>query len=300
MKNEQKFNTGLIPSKLDKRDVLTSEIFPEIKRISESCPSPFDLTILNQGNYPHCVGYSAAALKQDKELRERIFKVFDGSWIYLKCKEIDGLPNMAGTFFRAGLKVLQKQGAKPINEPEEEAIKYKIGGYALVDDNSFEGLKKAIFVNGSLLAGFRGTNAGWQTAYVKPPKTGEQTWGHAILLVGYNKDYIVFQNSWGNWGDNGFGYISKEYMPYLIEAWAVLTDYPTEALEFKEARGWTALEFLKPAEYKVGDVVVPTVSNLRLRFSPMGIIIGYVPQKECQILEIGPKKSNYQWVRIGF
>lgn len=33
---------------------------------------------------------------------------------------------------------------------------------------------------------------------------------HAILLVGYNSTHWFIKNSWGaNWGDNGFGYISK-------------------------------------------------------------------------------------------
>lgn len=32
---------------------------------------------------------------------------------------------------------------------------------------------------------------------------------HAILLVGYTKDYWIIKNSWGTgWGENGFGYIS--------------------------------------------------------------------------------------------
>lgn len=33
---------------------------------------------------------------------------------------------------------------------------------------------------------------------------------HAVLLVGYNSTHWFIKNSWGtNWGDNGYGYISK-------------------------------------------------------------------------------------------
>lgn len=34
---------------------------------------------------------------------------------------------------------------------------------------------------------------------------------HAVLLVGYNTTHWFIKNSWGtNWGDKGFGYISKK------------------------------------------------------------------------------------------
>ncbi len=34
---------------------------------------------------------------------------------------------------------------------------------------------------------------------------------HAVLLVGYNTSHWFIKNSWGiSWGNNGFGYISKE------------------------------------------------------------------------------------------
>jgi 2-keto-3-deoxy-galactonokinase len=117
---------------------------------------------------------------------------FDGKWIYDRCKEMDGMPNMAGTYFRMGLKILKDKGAKPLLMNESEAGQYKIGAYASVDDMSFEGLKKAIRQNSVLLAGFRGSNAGWQSAYVRPPKTGEEVWGHAVALIGFNKDYLIF------------------------------------------------------------------------------------------------------------
>lgn len=232
--------TGLIPSPRDGRDFLLSTFMPEVKRIPDELPPPFDLTIFNQGNYPSCVGQSSAAVKQEKEFRERHFETFDGKWIYDECKKTDGMPNIAGTFFREGLKVLQKKGAKPLDKSEFEAQRYKIGSYAQVDDTSFEGLKKAIYVNGAVLAGYRGSNAGWQTAYVRPPRQGESLWGHAVSLVGYTRYYLIGQNSWGKeWGDKGLFYIPSDYVP--IEAWAVLTDLPTP--EVGET-GWVAKKYV--------------------------------------------------------
>lgn len=35
---------------------------------------------------------------------------------------------------------------------------------------------------------------------------------HAVSLVGFKDDCLLFRNSWGpEWGDGGYGYISREY-----------------------------------------------------------------------------------------
>ena len=284
---------GCEKSPLDSRDVLLSTIQPIIVRIPEECPAPFDLTILNQGQNPYCVGFSSATLKQEREMRERNLLTFDGEWIYKKCKELDQCPNMSGTWLRIAMKVLQKQGAKPIDGLEEDAQKYKIGSYAKVDELTFEGLKKAIFVNGMVIAGFTGSNAGWQSAYIRPPKLGESIWGHAISLIGYNKDYIVGQNSWGtNWGDKGLFYVPKDYLPF--EAWAILTDRPNEiGLE-----GWVASEFLRTLTFQEGAKVKP-ITALRLRENPMGnIITTLTPSQELEILKVGEKVQGYIWAKV--
>ena len=288
--------TGCYCSPLDKRDVLTSEVFPVVKRIPEACPPPFDLTILNQENKPHCVGFSLATLKQEKELREKVWvPAFDGDWIYYRAKELEGATN-PGTYIRIGLKVLQKFGAKPKDAPDSEAIRYRIGGYARVDELTFEGLKKAIFVNGALIAGFYVSSSGWQTAYVKAPKPGERTSGHAVVLIGYNKDYLIGQNSWGMWGDKGLFYVPKDYLPF--EAWAVLSDYPTEFLPAPvQLEGWVASEYLKP-DLAVGNRVYPSC-RLNLRKEPMGekIITLDVGQK-LLTTGITQKVGKYNWVKV--
>jgi len=288
--------SGCIKSPLDKRDVLMSEIYPLPIRIASEMPPPFDLDILNQNGYPHCVGYAAAGIKQEKELRERKRIIFDGDWLYKKCKEIDGMPNMAGTYLRIVLKILQKQGAKPIDQPESEAIKYRIGGYAQVDDLSLEGLKKAFYVSGVLLLGFRGSNQGWQTAYIRPPKEGESTWGHATFEIGYKADFNIGQNSWGqNWGDNGKFYIPQNYMPF--EAWAVLTDLPTEFLMPNGLEGWVAEDYLRKIFVK-GDIVFP-YTRLNIREIPAGNKIRTLNKGE-KLLILGEtqQKNNYLWQKV--
>jgi len=286
-----------LPSPLDKRDVLMSEIYPLPVRIAPEMPPPFDLDILDQNGNPFCVGYAGAGMKQEKELRERKRIIFDGDWLYQKCKEIDELPNIPGTYLRVLLKVLQKVGAKPIDQPESEAYKYRIGGYAKVDDLSLEGLKKAFYVSGVLLIGFTGSNAGWQNQWIRPPKAGEATWGHATFKIGYNIDYGIGQNSWGkNWGNNGLFYIPKDYMPF--EAWAILTDLPSEFLLPSGLEGFVAQEYLRTDKYLIGQEVFP-YANLRLRKEPAGEVITTLQKGQKVIVISEPIKSGeFNWVRV--
>ena len=286
--------SGCIKSPPDKRDVLMSEIYPLPIRTAPEMPPPFDLDILHQIGGT-CVGYSGAVIKQEKELRERIRKIFDGDWNYQECKKIDGYDGQ-GTFLRIMMKVFQKIGAKPKDEPESEAIKYRIGGYAKIDDLSFEGLKKAIYVNGILQAGFTGSNQGWQSAYIRPPKAGETLWGHAVALIGYNRDYIIGQNSWGDsWGDKGLFYVPKDYMPF--EAWSILTDLPSEFLIGKED-GWVASEYLKPFKLLINQEVYPYV-NLNLRDAPNGDrLLTLQKGTKLTILSEPIKSGDYNWIKV--
>ena len=223
----KKFTTGCVKSKIDRRDVLLSQVQAPIplRELPDNYIIPYQLTILDQNSYPACVGFSSASLKAEKERREQNLIDFDGLWLYQECKKIDRAPNQDGTNLRAAMKVLKKIGAKPLNQSETKASKYKIGGYAQIDDLSFRGLKSAIYQNGVILAGFFGDNAGWQTARVKPPVKAQ--WGHAIALIGFNKNYIIFQNSWSEiWGEKGIGYIPKNYLPF--ECWSILVDLPND------------------------------------------------------------------------
>jgi len=280
-------NYGLIPSPIDERDILTSEILPEIKRYPEAILPPFDLDILDQNGYPACVGFSCAVIKQYLEYKERISKIFDGLWIYNECKKIDGVPEVNGTYFRSGMKVLYDSGAKPIDSSYPEP--YRIGSYAQVNDMTFEGLKKMIFVYGSVLAGFRGSNEGWSTANVRAPLSNEKIWGHAVVLTGYDKDKLIIHNSWGvQKGDRGLFYTKKDYLPF--EAWVVNCDIPTVK---NVLSGWVAERYVSNSK---------TITNLKLREEPS------LKGRVIQVLKAGTSISQYndpaitadgyRWIRI--
>jgi len=267
----------------------------EIKKIPQYYgENVYNLEVENDNSYVvnytpvhNCAGFAASTIKEDKELRERNQIVFDGHWIYHECKKIDNYDG-DGTFLRIAMKVLQKEGAKPEDGGDPE--QFRIGSYALVDDDSFEGLKKAYVANGTYLIGFRGSNQGWKTAYVRPPKSGESVWGHALAVVGYTENYIIVHNSWGTKGDNGLYYIPKGYEP--MEAWVVLTDLPTEIDE--GLIGWVAEMYIQD------NKVTPTV-GLRLRQG------SGLEHKTLKVLPLGTEveplgervyNSGYWWIRV--
>ena len=215
-------NPGLIESPTDHRDILSGMLKKRFTKRPEKYTNPYILNVKNQGNTPHCVGYTCATLKEFLERREGHNIQFDGDWIYRECKKIDGIPNFPGTYFRTGLKVLQKIGAMPVGGGDPS--KYRIGGYARVDTD-VESIKQALYEFDALLFGFRGSNQGWRTAFIRKPHASEKQWGHAVYGNGYDATYIDGQNSFGkNWGDKGLFHFAKNYRP--TEAWGVLVDLP--------------------------------------------------------------------------
>lgn len=289
---EKTFSTGLLASPKDFRDIPLSAIAPIPARIPESMEQVFDLEMMDQNGYPACVGFSCATIKQDLELREKNNVIFNGKWIYDECKKIDGDPNLEGTYFRAGMKVLYKTGAMPARG--DDPARYKIGSYAIVDKIDPENLKTAIFLYGSVLAGFTGSNAGWQKEIVRAPKIGEATWGHAVALVGYTKDYFILHNSWGkDNGNNGMFLVPLNYLPF--EAWVVMTDLPTPPAG---TIGWAAARTVDGSKQYIVNGTVTT--NLNLRECPNGKVRKVIPKGSA--LSILPEDEvsigGYVWNKV--
>jgi len=222
-KKEENHGKGLIKSLTDYRDISLGSVKKEFAPLPETYKVPYILDIKDQGNKPTCVGETLSTIKEEKERREGNFINFDPEWIYNECKKIDGIPNVKGTYFRIGLKVLQKTGAMPVEGGDPS--RYRIGGYIRIDCN-IKSLKQAIYEFGAILVGFYGSNQGWKTAHIRKPLIGEKQWAHATAVaVGWDKDNIIAQNSWGDrWGDKGRFYFNKDYLPF--SAWAVVTDLP--------------------------------------------------------------------------
>ena len=208
----------------DYRDILGSSLLVETP-LPTGYRIPYSLKVKDQNGKPHCVAYSSSLIKEEKELRERNDISFDPDWLYAECKKIDNY-NGPGTYLNIAMKVLLKKGIKPLNETEVEMSKYRIGGYVALDDFSPEGIKRAIYQWGAIIAGYTFSRQGWATEYIRAPKIGEATTGHAVALVGWDPTYLIGQNSFGpNWGREGMFFVSKDYRPF--SAYAIIVDLPS-------------------------------------------------------------------------
>lgn len=190
---------GLIRSLPDFRDINVRDILGSIDLapLPERYRIPYLLPIKDQGTTPTCVGQACASIKDEKERREKIDIDFSGEWIYLEAKKIDGIPNIKGTYFRTGLQILQKVGAKPLatSKVQGQISDFKIGGYARVDCD-IESLKRAIIQVGCVLAGFYVYPNSFDNAYIKKGNT--IIGAHATILIGFcriskNDDVLVKQ-----------------------------------------------------------------------------------------------------------
>ncbi len=268
--NEEVFFPGLIESPEDSRDFPLSAVAPIPAVITDDMPRTFNIPIHNQGSNPSCVGHSCAAIRSYLAYKQGIEIEFDGEWIYNQCKKIDGIPDTKGTYFRAGLQVLQKVGAMPVGGGDP--AKWKINAYAKIDDLSK--LDKANFLFGAVLAGFRGSNPGWQQAKVRAPLAGEAVWGHAIARVGYGRDkFGIIQNSWGDKkGDKGIFYHPADYLPF--EAWVVVADNQLEAPS--GVAGYVAKDYIKDGK---------TTARVNLRSDYAGPVV--------KILAAGTRVKEY-------
>jgi len=289
MPDISQFGKGAIESPFDPRDKALSSVVPIVMRYPEICPAPFDLTTKNQSLNPSCVPNAASLLNQEKKLLQKIAQEYDAEDFYKELKKIDGYPG-PGTFFRVAMKYLKDKDLKQLGTTGTT----KIAQYAIIDDISFEGLKKAIFLYGSILVGFRGSNQGWQGEFIRPPQAGEQMWQHAVALVGYERDYIIGQNSWGSgWGNQGKFKVDKNYLPF--EGWAIVVDAPVELQPIKT--GWVAQQYLK----LINGMWKATANlNVRADAGTSFSIIKTLPINTAVQLTNAPTKpaDGYVWTQI--
>lgn len=232
IKRRIKKGMGLIESPEDPRDYNILSIFqPQLEPLESVYSDYDDLPILAQGKTPYCVAYSSSSMKMRQEQKEhnKVIK-FNAFWLYNKCKEIDGYPDVDGTFIRAAMKVLKAEGV-PSSLPLNKlglGTKYKIDSYYRVPKDIYT-MKLAIKQFGPVVIGTK-----WKNSWFTPLHTGvlprpdSDAGGHAVLQVGWN-DTIVTQdglgafecvNSWSDrWGKKGRFYLPYSYIKYVTEAY---------------------------------------------------------------------------------
>jgi len=156
-----------------------------------------------QGNKPHCAGYSIANLAEAL-IWKRTGKLvnLNADQIYAKAKTQDGDINGEGTYLECAIRAALELGG--IANPDSIKIGFL---YNDGSDRTVESLKYLVHKYDFVHAGFN-ISTGWYSCNAQDPvvkHTDIPCGGHAVLVVGYDQQGVYIQNSWGKeWGSKGF------------------------------------------------------------------------------------------------
>jgi C1A family cysteine protease len=219
--------------KVDTRDhpyQLTNKTQSNVVDLRQYCS-----LIENQGNLGSCTGNAIAGAIELLHKKQKRSLDISRLFIYYYERVLIGTVNYdSGAYIRDGIKVCYKFGAPTENlwpyniskfrtvPPKTaliDAAKRKVTSYQRAAD--FKAVIDAITSGYPVTIGFSvyssfDTNAVARTGIMPYPdiKKERLLGGHAVLLVGYNKNNNTFiaRNSWGtNWGDRGYF-----YMPFQV------------------------------------------------------------------------------------
>ena len=222
-----------VRDKIDKRDhsyQLTNTTQSNIVDLRQYCS-----LIENQGNLGSCTGNAIAGAIELLHKRQNRTLDISRLFIYYYERLFIGTVNYdSGAYIRDGIKACYTYGAPTENlwpyniskfrsVPSKEALldaaKRKVTSYQRAID--FKAVIDAINSGYPVTVGFSvyssfDTNIVARTGIMPYPDTKKEKLlgGHAVLLVGYNKNNNTFiaRNSWGtNWGDRGYF-----YMPFQV------------------------------------------------------------------------------------
>jgi hypothetical protein len=197
MTQNKQFALGRNPSKFDARDYRLGDFMPKLATnvfVAPDTKWEFLSAPLNQGDTPHCVGFSIGDFGICLPVQDFLTNK-DGHNFYYACKIIDQEPNQEnGSNIRSAAKVMQQNGM--------------IETYAFA--SSINEIKWWLVNKGPMVIGTT-----WTNDMFSPDSdniihiTGGEAGGHAYLINEVrNNSLFGIQNSWGdNWGINGKAYI---------------------------------------------------------------------------------------------
>ncbi len=202
---------GWSPSKLDGSEHQFIEIqnfdIPEEYSYIRFLPE-----IENQGATNMCVTYSISAHVDWNYNMDSATK--DSKTIHIDKSEIYSArtaPGDNGMTFKEALNYLKKHGAK-----SDKGI-IRIEAYAMIKTEL--ALKQALLLNGPCIGGL----------YVRDPLAiefwngSQNNGGHAISIVGYNKEGFIIRNSWGKlYADNGYAVVKYKDFNKILECWTII------------------------------------------------------------------------------
>ena len=206
-------NYGFVASKIDGSEQEFKE-FEGFEIPKEYSYKKFLPDVINQGQKPICVPCSVSAyINWNKNLADGdnhrdnkidLMQIFNSR----SNRSNDGMS------FKDAFYFLRHEGVKT------ESGVYKINRYAKI--GSELALKQALIMNGPCVGGLPVYNDGKWEFWQKDSYSDYQG-GHAISIVGYNKDGFIIRNSWGkNFGEKGYVLLEYNDFNYFTEIWTVI------------------------------------------------------------------------------
>lgn len=164
--------------------------------------------VLDQGREPICVpcsissyinwklNVSSGSNKDNDVDLKKVFKEYGSN---------------EGMCFKDALHYLRHTGI------ETDKGLFKIDKYAMV--GSIPVLKQALLINGPCIAGLPVKNSNNSDFWNGYGFEG----GHAISIIGYDKDGFIIRNSWGtSYGHNGYSHLRYEDFNKFYEIWTLI------------------------------------------------------------------------------
>ena len=236
----EQFGTGCSPSKTDVRDYrLNSES-------AEKLPERFILPmgkVKNQWDKPTCVAHAIASLIEYHYMKDtQKYLPFSTEFIYgNRSADTTG----EGMYIRDGLKIAQKLGDVPESiMPGNHAFKTakhnvdvcKESFIELAQQNcitayykirTLDEVKYAVYHHGAVITGIKlygGYCLDRESVFYQKAE-GKYT-GHAVLIIGWTPEYLILQNSWGQfWGHRGQFLLSQDaFDAWLYDTYGVTDD----------------------------------------------------------------------------
>ena len=262
---------GAIPSLPDIRDyTLCKSAISKKKLPKEYINEP--VKIKSQGVQPTCVAHALSSLIEFHDFNEtKQYTRFSTNFIY-GCR-FDTNYFGEGMYLRDGLKIIQKYGdveysLLPGNASVSTAYRKvkdnfkKLKSYAYPNRistyykiKSISELKYSLYNNGPVAASMYWFDKSNVDKYgVYQYNSSNNKTGHAVLILGWTKDNLVVQNSWGtSFGKKGLFYIPISKMKsVIIEMYGVTDDITNvkQPSKLKNSLSPILNHILKWLEYK--------------------------------------------------
>ena len=201
--SEMLYGTGCLQSGYSDKDIYFEGDLPSI-------PVEFKLKdvgrVYNQGQNPWCAAYTAKQILEYQYRISNVDKVIDVKDLYDK-KHNQG----EGMIPRDVFDILLHEGVK-CADGKEARIQY----YMRI--NSLIMLQTAIISNGPAFLALPVKSMVSQSFWNGNSDFG----GHAITVIGWNRESFILKNTWGNdWGDGGYCYLDFTDFDKVFEAWTL-------------------------------------------------------------------------------